>query len=298
MTKLLELILGGLSTGVIYALIAFGAVLVYRSTQVINFAHGAIVLAGGCAIAKLSAGLGFALGALLGVLLVGALAVVAEWLILRPLRLRAAGHEAVATVTIGLNIVLMTELTVLIGSDLLHIPDPWQNGVVTLGPVTFPQARVAALIVCILIIAAFLALFRWSDWGVAMRASADDAEAAALTGVNQARVAAIAWGVAGALAAVAAVFLTSSPAPGVDISVANVALAAFPAIVIGGLDSIGGALLGGVTIGLFQSLANGYEGSLGFLGTDVGTVAPWVVMVGVLLVRPTGLFGSRSMVRV
>ena len=149
-----------------------------------------------------------------------------------------------------------------------------------------------------MLIAVFFAAFKYSSWGVAMRASAEDGETAALMGIRLGRVSALAWIVAGALAAVAALFLVGAPTPGVSPAAYTVSLRAFPAAILGGLDSTGGALVGGLLIGLAESFAAGYQDQLLFLGRGFGDVVPYVVMIVVLLVRPSGLFGTKELTRV
>jgi branched-chain amino acid transport system permease protein len=131
-----------------------------------------------------------------------------------------------------------------------------------------------------------------------MRASAEDGETAALMGIRLGRVSALAWVVAGILTGVAALFLVGSPTPGVSPGAYSVALRAFPAAILGGLDSTGGALVGGLLIGMAESFAAGYQDDLLFLGRGFGDVVPYIVMIAVLLVRPSGLFGTRELTRV
>jgi branched-chain amino acid transport system permease protein len=131
-----------------------------------------------------------------------------------------------------------------------------------------------------------------------MRASAEDGETAALMGIRQGQVSALAWVVAGILAAVAALFLVGSPTPGVTPAAYAVGLRAFPAAILGGLDSTGGALVGGLLIGIAEALAAGYQDQLLFLGRGFSAVVPFIVMIAVLLVRPSGLFGTKELTRV
>ena len=131
-----------------------------------------------------------------------------------------------------------------------------------------------------------------------MRSAATDGEAAAMMGIRLGRVATSAWAAAGGLAAVAGLFFTTFPTPGVDASVGLSALAAFPAAILGGLDSIAGAVVGGLVIGVVVTLTAGYQDNLAFLGRGLSDVMPYVVMVAVLLVRPAGLFGTRELTRV
>jgi branched-chain amino acid transport system permease protein len=164
--------------------------------------------------------------------------------------------------------------------------------------ITVAQARVASLLVALLLVGAFLAAFRWTRWGLAMRASASDREAAALMGVRGEQLRLGAWALAGCLATVAAVFLAAFPSAGLDRTTGQIALAAFPAAVIGGLGSVGGALLGSLVIGLAQAAAAGYQQQLSLLGNGVAAIAPYAVMVLVLMVRPQGLLGSKELTRV
>ena len=296
MTQFIELLINGLSLGFVYALVALGFVMIFKSTRVINFAHGSVVLLGAFLIAKLADDLGFVPAVLVGVAVAGAAAVVIYVLILRHVRGRAA--DTVTIATIGIDILLATELARQIGQDVLNIGDPWGSGVVRFGDFSLPEARLAAAVVALVLLGGFMAAFKFSPWGIAMRAAAEDPQAGALMGIRLTRVAAGAWFIAGALAAVGAIFLTTFPTPGVDSGVTIAALAAFPAAILGGLDSIQGAVVGGLIIGVVVSLTSGYQGDIAFLGRGLSEVTPYIVMVLVLLWRPSGLFGTRELTRV
>ncbi|WP_035853837.1 branched-chain amino acid ABC transporter permease [Cryptosporangium arvum] len=296
MTQFLSLLLNGVSLGAMYALIALGFVIIFKASGVVNFAHGSFLLLGAYTIVRLSDPLGFWLGTVVGVALTAAVAVLIERLLIN--RLRGTTDIALAVVTIGVDIILLTDLTRRIGSDILNVPHPWGGDVVRLGDVGISTNRALAILVAAVLIGGFFAAFKYSDWGVAMRAVAEDGDAAALMGIRQGRVSAIAWLVAGALAAVAALFLVGAPTPGVSPAVYTVALGAFPAAILGGLDSTGGALAGGLLIGVAEALAAGYQDQLLFLGRGFGPVVPYLVMIVVLLVRPSGLFGTRELTRV
>jgi branched-chain amino acid transport system permease protein len=295
--QFVELCISGISLGFVYALVALGFVIIFKATRVVNFAHGSLVLLGAYVIARLhEGGTPFLAAVLIGVAGTAVTSVLIQVLILS--RLRGASMDILAICTIGVNILLATELTRRIGTQVLNIGDPWREKVVHFAGFTVPQARIAAAAVAIVLLAAFLAAFKFSDYGVAMRSAADDGEAAALMGIRLGRVAAGAWAVAGALAAVGGVFFTTFPTPGVDASVGLSALAAFPAAILGGLDSIAGAVVGGLLIGVVVTLTAGYQDELSFLGRGLSDVAPYIVMVAVLLVRPAGLFGTRELTRV
>jgi branched-chain amino acid transport system permease protein len=294
--QFIELLISGISLGFVYALIALGFVIIFKAGRVINFAHGSLLLLGAYIIARLHGSLGFGLAVLIGVVATAFVAVLVQVLILR--RLRGASSDTLTIVTIGIDILLATELTRRIGTNVLSIGDPWRDQVTHIGSISIPEARIAAAIVAILILAGFLAAFRFSGWGIALRSAAEDGEAAALMGIRLGRVATGAWAVAGALAAVGGVFFTTFPTPGVDANVGLTALSAFPAAILGGLDSVIGAVVGGLIIGTVVTMTAGYQDELSFLGRGLSDVAPYVVMLLVLLVRPSGLFGTKELTRV
>lgn len=295
MTVLAQSLFNGLALGSVYALISLGFTLVHKASGVVNFAHGSLLLLGGYLVAEFHSSLGFA-GAVALAAAGTATVAMLESLALR--RVRRSGVAVPTILTIGVDILLFTELARRIGGDVLDTGDPWGAKVASLAGVTVAQARVASLVVALVLVGAFLAAFRWSRWGLAMRASASDEEAAALMGVRGERLRMSAWALAGCLAAVASVFLAAFPSPGLDRTTAQIALAAFPAAVIGGLGSVGGALLGSVVIGMTQALAAGYQQQLSVLGHGVADIAPYVVMVLVLMIRPQGLLGSKESTRV
>jgi branched-chain amino acid transport system permease protein len=295
-TQFLSLLLNGLSLGAMYALIALGFVVIFKSSEVVSFMHGSLLLLGAYLIAVWQPALGFWLAVLAGIAATGALGLLIDRVVLS--RLRGAPVISLAILTIGLDIVLSTELTRRIGSDILNIDHPWGGKVVHLGAVGITANRAIAIGVAAVLIGLFFVAFKYSNWGVAMRAAAEDGEAAALMGIKLGRVSARAWVVGGALAAVAGLFLVGSPTPGITPAVRSVALRAFPAAILGGLDSTGGALVGGLLIGISESLADGYQDQLAVLGRGFGSVVPYIVMIVVLLARPSGLFGTRELTRV
>ncbi|GAB3674861.1 branched-chain amino acid ABC transporter permease [Actinocorallia lasiicapitis] len=296
MTKLIELLVNGVATGAVYALIALGFVVIFKATEVVNFAHASLLLIGGYVVAETHDDLGFWGALLAGVAVAALIGGIIEFAVIR--RAKAVDAAVLAIATIGIDIVLTSELTRRIGSETLAMGDPWGDHLVHLGPVMIPATRIAALLVAGTLIGLFLLAFKYTSWGISMRAVAEDAETAALMGIRLGRVSIGAWAVAGGLAAVAAVFLTVFPTPGLDRTTSYAALKAFPAAILGGLDSTTGALAGGLIVGLTESLMTGYQNDLAFLGRGIGDVAPYAVMVLVLLWRPAGLFGTRETARV
>jgi branched-chain amino acid transport system permease protein len=292
-----ELMVNGLSLGCIDALIALGFVVVFKATRVVNFAYGSLLLLGAYLVGRYHAVLGFVPAVLVSIAVTAAVGAVIGVVVLR--RVRLADPGTLAIVTLGVDIVLVTELTRRIGTDLLTTGDPWGAGVITVGTVHIPQTRIAAAVVAVLIVSVFLVLLKTTDWGVALRAAAERPATATLMGISLSRVAAASWIVAGGLAATAGLFFTAFPSAGIGGTAGQAALgAAVPAAVVGGLDSTTGALVGGLAVGLTATLTAGYQDQLGFLGRGFGSVAPYLVMLLVLLVRPSGLLGSREVTRV
>ena len=298
MEKLLQLLLSGVALGSIYALLALGFVIVFKATHVVNFAHAGLLMVGTYCVARLRTDgeLPFVVAVLLGTAVAAVVALVVERVLVRPVVQRSV--VAVAIMTIGIDVVMQTEITRRLGIDIVPVGDPWQSATVDVLGVTVPQTRVAALVVALVVLGGFFAWSRFSEWGIAMRASAENPDTAELMGIRLGRVSAIVWLIAAVLAVVAGVFLAAFPSPGVSPTTSTAALRAFPAAILGGLDSPGGAVVGGLLIGLAETLTQGYQDQLSFFGQGFSAVMPYVVMVAVLLARPTGLFGATEATRV
>jgi branched-chain amino acid transport system permease protein len=198
-------------------------------------------------------------------------------------------------ITIGLSIVIDSAIPAIFGGNARILGDPWGASAVNAGGVTFNWVRIWTVLCTGLILALYFVFDRFSRYGLAMRATAADEEAALAVGVPVRRVYALTWAIAGGVAAVGGLFLAGFPSS-VNPSLGAVSLRAFPAIILGGLDSPPGAVVGGITIGIVEVLASGY--APGWLGSDFSAVAPYVVMILVLLIRPYGLFGARPVERV
>ncbi|MBC7631616.1 branched-chain amino acid ABC transporter permease [Aeromicrobium sp.] len=296
MTQFLSLLLNGLSLGSVYALIALGFVIIFKASEVTSFMQGSLVLLGAYLMARFHDTLGFGGALVVGIGGAALAAIVVERVLIN--RLRGAPVISLAILTIGVDLIIVTELTRRIGSDILNLGHPWGGHALQFGGIGITENRALAIVVTAVLILAFFVTFKYSSWGISMRAAAEDGEAAALMGIRMGRVSMIAWMIAGMLAAVAGLFAVGAPPPGVTPAVATVALSALPAAILGGLDSTGGALVGGLLIGVAEAMAAGYQDQIAFLGRGFGDVVPYVVMVAVLMVRPSGLFGTREMTRV
>jgi branched-chain amino acid transport system permease protein len=296
MSYFLSQVLNGLSYGLVLSLIAAGFAIVFTSTGVLNFAHGSIVLLGAYLVAVTQPTIGFWPAVVVGIVGAAVAGVLVNALLVRHLADPNPGTAAI--LMLGVDIVLLTELTRRIGNQVLPLGAPWGADVVHIGNIALPEGRVLAAGVAVVVFAGLWFLFAHTRLGIGMRAAAADGPTASLMGIRLSRTGATGWALAGLLAALAGIFLTSFPAPGVSPTVALSAFLAIPAWVLGGFDSVPGAVLGGLIIGLVTSLTVGYESDLAFLGSGFGEVVPYLVMIIVLLVRPQGLLGSKEAVRV
>lgn len=294
MTQFLQLFFQGFALGCIYALVALGFTVIYRASQVINFAQGGMLLIGAYLVSVFATGtrLPFGVAVALAVLLLAAGAVSFQMIVLR----RVIGQPVfvLVMITIGASIVIDAAIPAIFGGNPRLLGDPWGSSALHVGGVTLNWVRIWAVIVTALILAGFFVFDRFSRYGLAMRATAADEEAAAAVGVPVRRVYALSWAIAGAVAAAGGLFLAgfpNSPNP----SLGDVALRAFPAIILGGLDSPLGAVVGGIVIGVVEVLTSGYAPS--WLGANFSDIAPYVLMILVLFVRPYGLFGTRPVER-
>jgi branched-chain amino acid transport system permease protein len=291
---LLALLLNGASIGLMYSLIALGFVLVYKATDAINFAQGEFVMLAGLIVAVT---LGFE-GMPLVAAVVFVLAVMIafgfglERIVLRPL----LGRPVVAVImaTIGLAAMLRGLGPVILGSETRALSLPIGDEPITLGPASLPPIQVLGAVVAIVFFLGFSWFFKKSRMGVAMRAVADNQQVAQAMGINVERYFAYAWAMAGVVSALGGIVWGSML--GVDVQLALVGLKVFPVVILGGLDSIGGALVGGLIIGIVESLAAGYLDP--YVGGGTKDFAPYVLMILVLMIRPYGLFGRRQIERV
>jgi branched-chain amino acid transport system permease protein len=313
-TKLVD----GLALGAIYALMALGFVIIFKSTQVLSFAHGAISALGAYLVAYFNtvlnfpgryfeswpATLQFTLSALVGIAAAAVMGMVIERMFIRPM----IGEPlfSIAMITIGLDIILRTILGDFLGqSAQISVGSPWgllsttnvQSGFFE--GVIVPHSYVAAIISAVVVVVILVLFFR-TRTGVAMRATAFDQEAAMAQGISAGRIFALAWGIGAALAAVGGIFASVSPRGfGVSPATPFFALRAFPAIIIGGLDSIPGAVIGGLGIGIAEVMAGHYlAGYADTLGAGFSQIVPYLIMLGFLLFRPYGLFGTEEIRRV
>lgn len=298
MTEFLQLMVSGVSLGFTYALVALGFVIIYKATEVINFSQGGLVMIGGYLTYNFTVtwSLPFPLAVLMAMAATAGIGLLFERIILR--RLIGSPVFAQVMITIGLLFVLQNIVTAVWGSDNLNLGDPWGISTINVGDVVIQVRQLWSVGLTLVVLALFFSFFRYTPLGLAMRATAIDQEAALAQGMSSKRVYMTAWGIAGATAALAGIMIASG-ASALSPELQFYALLAFPAIILGGIDSPLGAVIGGLVIGITQSLTAGYIGDIApWLGAGFERVMPFIVMVIVLLVRPYGLFGTPEIKRV
>lgn len=299
MTKFLTLLVGGLASGAIYALVTLGFVVIYRASGLINFAQGSLVLLGGYFVFNFHVtwGLNFWLSFAMSIVGVALVGVVIERVILR--YMIGAPVYALIMITIGLFILIQQAVATIWVDQTNPIGSPWGQETVEIGDITILVREIWTIGFALVALAAFFLFFRYTKYGVGMRASALDQEAASAQGISVSRILALSWAISGVVAAIAGVMLAAGPS-GANGAISLIALTAFPALILGGLESPGGAVVGGLTIGIAQVMAAGYLTQENFpvLGLGFDQVMPYLVMILVLMVRPYGLFGSKEVQRV
>lgn len=333
--KFIQLSYNGFSQGILLALIALGLVLIYKATDVINFAHGDVMMLGAYVFAELLVQYNMSLA---GAIVVGALLLVVfgaivERFVLRPL----IGEPIISVimVTIGLSAIIEAVVRLQWRSQILDWQEEDSNlseGILPLFRNIFPEdtgiyrglsvgtyplynentslpfpmrfENVYLMIVAFIFIGMLVLFFKYSKQGVAMRATADDQQAALSMGISVKRIFAIAWGIAALFAGIAGV-LSGDTGTGASTGIPAIGLRAFPVIILGGLDSITGAVVGGIIIGLLQAYASGYiqpwlEENATFLVLQVplDQVVPYILLLVVLMFKPYGLFGQKRIERV
>jgi branched-chain amino acid transport system permease protein len=290
----LVLVLNGVMIGLMYALIALGFVLIYKATDAINFAQGEFVMFAAFIAAGAAglAGLPFWISALLAVAGMVVLGFGLERVVLRPL----IGRPIISVImaTIGLQAVLRGVATLAFGAGTRAIVMPISDSPISLGPVTVPPVQVVGAGVSLVFLAGFTWFFLKSRVGVAMRAVADSQQVAMAMGINVQRYFALAWAMAGVVSALGGIVWGAML--GVDNQLALVGLKVFPVVILGGLDSIIGAVVGGLIVGVVENLAAGYLDP--YVGGGTKDFVPYVLMIAVLMIRPEGIFGRRRIERV
>jgi branched-chain amino acid transport system permease protein len=290
MEFLFLLISSGLVAGAAYGLIAMGFALVYKATGVVNFAHGELVM--------LTAYISFTLWTTFDLSFFPLMAITIpismviglalERIFIRPM----LGEPvfSIVMVTVGLAVILRGVTIMIWGPDPFNFTANIPTGVIRIGGVPFYPAQLYLIAALAVMALAGWAFLRFTRMGVAMRAVADNETAALLVGISVSRIHAMAWMLSSALASIAGVLFAVNYRLVPDLWFQG--LKSFPAVILGGMDSILGAAIGGIVIGVIESLSQGY------VGQGLREIAGFIVIIIVLMVRPYGLFGSREIERV
>jgi branched-chain amino acid transport system permease protein len=286
--ELLQTVLAGIATGCIYGLVALGFVLIYKATEVVNFAQGELMMLGAffgySFITFLN--LPYWTAFLLTVILMGFLGMLLERAVLRPL----IGEPvfAIVMVTIGVGIFCRSAVSMIPGwgTDTLGFKTPFGEKFLRPGGLVISWEHLAIIILTTTLIFGLYCFFRFTRLGVAMRATSQNQLAAAYMGISVRRVFSLTWIISAAVAAFAGILL--SPFTFVHMNMGFIGLKAFPAAVLGGFGSIPGAIIGGLIIGITENFAGVY------LPIGWKDVAAYIILILVLMIRPEGLFGIQE----
>ncbi|KQP37927.1 branched-chain amino acid ABC transporter permease [Pseudorhodoferax sp. Leaf274] len=285
--QFLQLVISGIAQGCIYGLIALGFVLIYKATETVSFAQGELMMLGafGGFAAMTWLGLSFWVAVLCAVVAVALLGMLLERVVVRPILGQPA--FSIVMLTIGIGYVARGLVTMVpgIGTETHTLPVPYKDEIYRLGGLVLNAEQLVVIAATGALCAVLFALFRYSKLGIAMQASSQNQLAAYYMGIPVRRLNGLVWGLAAAVAALAGLLL--APITFVHANMGFIGLKAFPAAVVGGFGSLPGAIVGGVLIGVVESLAGFYLPD-GFKDT-----AAYIVVLLMLMVRPNGLFGER-----
>ena len=306
MTIFLQASFEGLALGAVYSLVAIGLVLIYKAMDVLSFAQPALAVVGAGIISALAVdrGINFWVAFIVALIMTGIIGTLSERIFLRPM----VGEPvfSVAILTLGLDVLYRTVLDNWIGVNPRYMGDPiytWgEFGSITIGGVILKFQEIGALITAILAVLFLGYFFKVSKYGLAMRATSFDQETSLAQGINVGRIFGLVWFIAGILAAFAGFFITGGFNLLTQASFVS-AFRALPAVVIGGLDSIPGAIVGSIIIGLTQGYVAYYQFPFqDFTGINLGNgfslLAPYLIMFVILIIKPDGLFGTEEVERV
>ncbi len=294
LTILSQLVVSGIIAGSIYGLIALGFVVIYKATKVVNFAQGEIMMLGAyfCYYLVVTHQIPFLAAFAITLVFSALLGIVTEFLVLRPM----VGEPtfSVIMITVGLGTLLRSAVGFIWGHDNLALPPPWGDTTWDIGIMAVSPAEVYTVAATFFLLGMLWAFFKYSKMGLATRATAFDQRWSFLMGINVHKVFSLAWALASVVAAVGGVFLAFMG--GLEPNMGFIGMKVFPAVVLGGIESIGGAILGGLVIGLCESLAGGYLSE--WFGSGVKELSAFLVLLLVLMFKPYGLFGKEEIIRV
>jgi branched-chain amino acid transport system permease protein len=291
----LQLFISGLVVGSIYSLVALGFVIIYKATKVVNFAQGELVMVGAyiCFALTVQARLPFLVAFFMTLAFSFILGIVIERLILRPM----IGEPiiSVVMVTIGLSSVLKSLVQLFWGTQIQVFPPVLPQEPVMIAGLPVAPVYLAAFALSVILFLIFSAFFKYSRLGISMRATAFDQQAAASMGIGIKNIFALSWCIAAMVSSIGGVILGNIN--GINAQLGHLGLKVFPAVILGGLDSLLGAALGGLIVGVLENVCDGAAKE--FLGLGgFKDVAAFILLVVILMIKPYGLFGAREIERV
>jgi branched-chain amino acid transport system permease protein len=290
---LLQLFVSGLSVGSVYAVIGIGFVVIYKATKILNFAHGEILMIAAyfCLVLVESLHLNFLIAFLLTLAFCAMIGLMVERFIFRPM----IGEPvfAVVMITLGLSIILRPLTGMVFGFGNVMFPSPFPQKPIVFSNIVISHAHLWTFIISCAVMAIFFLFFKYSKVGIAMRAAAERQIVAFLMGIDVKKIFSLSWAIAAATAGIAGILLANVMVMNLNLSF--VAVKVFPAIILGGLDSIVGALIGGLIIGVFETLVGGY---LDLYLSGIKEISAYILLFIILIVRPYGLFGTEEIERV
>ncbi|MCQ0986906.1 branched-chain amino acid ABC transporter permease [Jiella marina] len=292
---LIQLLVNGVIVGMLYGIVAMCFVLIYKSTQVVNFAQGEFVVLGAwvCLALVVNMGLPFWLAFLFSLVFMMLFGVLVQVILLRPL----VGEPVISVImaTIGLSIFMQATMNWIFGNNAVRFPQVFDQGTVSIAGLNVETAYLMSFVLSLVVMGLFFWFFQYSRWGLAMRATAWNQQIAQSLGISVGRVFAMAWAISAVVSGIAGVVIGLVSA--VSNSLAIIGIKVFPAVIVGGLDSIVGAIIGGLTIGILENLAEFVDGQYLHVG-NMYSVAPFYVLLIILMIKPYGLFGTPDIERV
>lgn len=289
-SNLLQLGLSGLAVGSIYSLVALGFVIIYKATDVFNFAQGELMTLGAfiCYFFVVQIHIPIFWAFLLTFVATALIGFLTEELFFRPM----VGEPifSVIMVTVGLSVFLKGLIGLCWGYMFRKLPSVVPEAPVSFAGLIISPAHLATIVLAGILILGFACFFKFSNLGIGMRAVANDQDASLLMGISVRKIFGLSWAVSAVVAAIGGIMLSSMTY--LHPSSSFVGIKVFPAVVLGGLDSIPGAIVGGLIVGVVENLAGGY------LGGDVKEITSFVILIAILMIKPYGLFGKEEIERV
>lgn len=292
---LIQLVINGLIVGLLYGVVGMCFVLVYKSTQIVNFAQGEFLLIGAwvCWATLVYLELPFIVGFLLTMVFMAGFGILLQMIVLRPM----IGEPIISVimVTIGLSIFFQALMKWIFGVSAQSYPKVFDTESIQIMGLNIEVAYLMSTVIALIIMVAFYLFFKHSKYGLAMRATAFDQQIAQSLGISVKQVFAMSWGIAATVSATAGVVIAM--VSGVSSSLSVMGIKVFPAVILGGLDSIIGAIVGGLIIGVLENVAEFFDSQYLHIG-NMYDIAPFYVLLIILWFKPYGLFGTKDIERI